>query len=174
MKNKNTILWIISLICPIIGIILLIVYKKDKDKRKSAIKGTIAGICIYSVVLLYFATHSTDYFNRDLNEWQKDVRSGNTVVTVIAASYCEHCHEYKPVINALANKHNINLYFYEIDTLSESDQDILTSTFEIPTYQGRVPFTFIMNDGAFVDSYEGFQTQAEIVAFFLETGIIRN
>ena len=174
MKNKGIIILIISLICPIIGIILYFVFRKDNNKKKSAIKGTIVGICIYAIGLLYFSTHSTDYFNRDLERWQRDVRAGNTVVTVIGASYCEHCQAYKPVVTALANKKNINLYFYEIDTLSEEDQSKLTDTFVLPTYEGKVPYTFIMRNGEFVDSYEGFQDQATIVAFFLENGIIKN
>ena len=174
MKNKNIILFIISLICPVIGIILYIIFRKDNNKKKSAIKGTVVGLCIYGIIVLYISTHSTDYFNRDINRWQKDVRAGNTVVTVIGASYCEHCQAYKPVVQALANKHNINLYFYEIDTLSETDQDKLTSSFDLPDYEGRVPYTFVMRDGQFVKSYEGFQDQSQISAFFLETGVIKN
>lgn len=174
MKKSNIILMIISLICPIIGIILLVIFKKDKEKKNSAIKGTIVGLCIYSIFILYFSTHSTDYFNRDIERWQKDIRAGNTVVTVIGASYCEHCQAYKPVIKALANKNNINLYFYEIDTLSEEDQDKLTSSFELPTYEGRVPYTFIMKNGTFINSYEGFESQSQTVAFLLENGIIKN
>ena len=174
MKKSGIILLIISLICPIIGIILYFIYKKDKQKKSNILKGIVVGVCIYSIGLLYFSTHSTDYFNRDISRWQKDVRAGNTVVTVIGASYCEHCQEYKPVIKKLANKNHINLYFYEIDTLSESEQDKLTTTFALPTYEGRVPYTFIMQNGQFVDSYEGYQSQSEVVAFLLQHGIIKN
>ena len=174
MKAKNIILFIISLICPVIGIILYIIFRKDNNKKKNVLKGTILGLCVYSVVLLYFSTHSADYFNRDIKRWQKDINSGNTVVTVFGASYCEHCQAYKPVIKALANKNHINLYFYEIDTLSEEDQKTLATTYELPTYEGRVPYTFIMKDGQYVNSYEGFQNQSEIVTFLMENGIIRN
>lgn len=174
MKNKNIGLLIISLICPIIGIILYILYKKDKNKSSYILKGTIFGLCIYSVFVLYFSTHSTDYFERDVERWQRDVRAGNTVVTVIGASYCEHCQAYKPVINVLANKHHINLYFYEIDTLSEEDQNKLTNTFPIGDYTGNVPYTFIMRNGEFVASNEGYGEELAIVNFFIENGIIKN
>jgi len=174
MKVKNAILWIISMICPIIGIILYIIFKKDKNKSQNIMNGIIVGFCIYSIFILYFSTHSIDYFNRNISDWEKDVKSGNTVVTVIGASYCEHCQEYKPVIKALANKNRINLYFYEIDTLSEEDQDKLQHTFELQNYEGRVPYTFIMKDGKFVNSTEGFQSKEDTVAFLLENGIIKN
>ncbi len=174
MKKKEIVLMLISLICPIIGIILYFVYKKDKGRKSSILKGIFAGIFIYSIIVLYSSTHSTDYFNRDINRWKRDVSAGNTVVTVIGASYCEHCQEYKPIIKALANKNHINLYFYEIDTLTEKEQDTLTTTFYLPSYQGKVPYTFIMQNGEFVDSYEGFQSQSEIVAFLLQYGIIKN
>ena len=145
-----------------------------KNKKNNILKIIVVVAFVLSIGVLYYSTHSTDYFNRDINRWKNDVSAGNTVVTVIGASYCEHCQEYKPVINKLANKNHIDLYFYEIDTLSEADQDKLTNTFNLPDYQGKVPYTFIMQRGQFVDSYEGYQSEAEIVAFLLQNGIIKN
>ncbi len=134
--KKSLLFWIISLICPVVGIILFFVYKnKDKELSGSSLKGSLLGICIYSVVLLYTSTHSTNYFDRSLDEWYSDIKSGKTVVTVIGASYCDHCKEYKPVIKKLADKNKLNLYFYEFDLMSEKDQDRLTTTFEIGDFK---------------------------------------
>ena len=172
--KKKLLLWIISLICPVIGLILYFIFKKDKEKSKSIIKGSILGLCVYSIVILYFSTHSTNYFDRSVDEWQKDIESGKPVVTVLGASFCQHCQEYKPVIAKIANKNNINLYFYEIDTLPEKDQQRLTTTYNLPDFEDRVPYTFIMKDKTFVASNEGFSNEQSTITFLRENGIIKN
>ena len=174
MKIKKYVFGIISLICPIIGLILYFIFKKDNESKKSIVSGSIIGLCIYSCLLLYLSTHQIDYFDRSIDSWEKDVKSGNTVVTVFAASFCEHCHEYRPVIKGLADQNHINLYFYEIDTLPEEDQKRLEETFPIQNYTGSVPYTFIMDGGQFVDSYVGYSNESAIRNFLLQYGIIKN
>ncbi len=171
--NKNIFWWILGLLCPPIGIILYFVWKKtDKAKSSNLIKGSIVGICIIGVILLFFVTNSKDYLKRDVNEWYEDVKSNNTVITVIGASYCGHCQEYKPYITTLADKHKLNLYFYEIDTLSEEDNNKLTTSFDLIDYQGSVPFTIIFKNGQAVATHEGYESSIMLYDFFKENGIV--
>ena len=173
MKKLAILWWILGLICPPIGIVLYFVFKKkDKEKSNNLIKGSIFGLCVYSLFILYLGTHSSDYFNRTVDEWYKDVSSNNTVVTVIGASYCSHCQEYKPHIKTLADKNNLNLYFYEIDTLSEEDENKLLNSFELVNYQGKVPYTVIFKDGQSIASHEGYESESAIYQFLLENGAI--
>ena len=171
--NKNIFWWILGLICPPIGLILYFIWKKsDKDKSSNLLKGSILGICIIGVILLQYTTHSRDYFKRSVDEWYEDVKSNNVVITVIGASYCSHCQEYKPYITTLADKHKLNLYFYEIDTLEEKDKNKLTESFELPGYSGSVPFTVIFKDSQAVATHEGFESNIKLYDFFKENGII--
>ena len=173
MKKKNLFLWVVSLLIPVIGIILYFVLK-NKDSKSSVIKGSILGICIYSILFLYLATHGIDYFNRSIDEWYDDIKSGNTVVTVLGASYCEHCQAYKPVIQKIASKNKINLYFYEVDLLSEEDEKRLTDSFYIGEYDESVPYTFIMDKGSYVAYHSGYQFESDITSFLWENGLIKN
>jgi len=173
MKKLAILWWILGLICPPIGIILYFVFKKkDKEKSNNLIKGSILGLCVYSLFILYLGTHSSDYFNRTVDEWYKDVSSNNTVVTVIGASYCSHCQEYKPYITSLAKKKNINLYFYEIDTMKEADVNKLENSFDLAGYSGSVPFTVIFKDGKALATHEGFESNVMLYDFFKENGIV--
>ena len=172
-NNLNILFGILGLICPIIGIILYIVWKKsDKEKSKHLMMGSIIGFLVYSIIILFLGTHSTNYINRDINMWEKDIKSGDTVVMVIGASWCSHCHEYKPMVTALANKNNINLYFYEIDTFEEDQANRLKNTFELPNYKGSVPYTVVFKNGVAVASHEGYESEQMMISFFMENGVL--
>lgn len=174
MKKKEIFIWIISLIIPVIGIVLYFVFKnKDKKLKSSAVKGCIVGFSIYSIFILYIATHGTNYINRNIDEWYEDVNSGKLVVTIFGASYCQHCQAYKPVIQKLARKNNIDLYFYEMDTLSEEDNERLNNSFNVGEYDGY-PYTFIMKNKELVDSYVGYQFESDIVTFLSQYMTIKN
>ena len=64
------------------------------------------------------------------------------------------------------------LYFYEIDTLSEEDENKLLNSFELVNYQGKVPYTVIFKDGQSIASHEGYESEAAIYQFLLENGAI--
>lgn len=84
-------------------------------------------------------------FNKD--EWMNTVNSNEYVINVIAASWCPHCQNYKPIIMDVAKKLKIKLYFIESDKLSSDDYKAYTTTYELSEYDGNVPFTFITHKG---------------------------
>ena len=173
--NKSYYWWILGLICPVVGIILYFIWKKnDKKKASNILMGTIIGFIIVAITFLYFSTNRKDYFNRTVQSWYQDVSSGNSVVTVIGASYCSHCQEYKPNAKVLADTYNLNLYFYEVDTLSEIDKDTILNSFELTGYNGSVPYTAVFNDGKVVNYHEGFENSDVLLNFFKESGVIKN
>ena len=173
-NNKKGLWWLIGLIFPVIGIVLYFVWKKNyKQRAKSVLVGSIISIVLCSLGLLYYSTHPRDYFNRDVSEWFNDISKGNTVVTVIGASYCSHCQEYKPVVKLMANKYDMNLYFYELDEMEEEDADVIKNSFELTGYSGSVPYTAIFKNGAVVDYHEGYESEAVLKDFFKTNGVIK-
>lgn len=174
-KNKPNLWWIVGLIFPLIGIVLYFVWKANhKEKAKSILVGSIISLFLNACTFLYFSTHQNDYFNKSVDSWYQDVSSGNTVVTVVGASYCGHCQEYKPIAKLLADKHKLNLYFYEIDELDEADSNKIQTSFELTGYSGAVPYTAIFKDGQVVDYHEGFESEAVLTDFFKNNGLIKN
>ena len=94
MKTNNY-LWIVGLLLPLVGLILIFtVFRKNKDAKSNLLVGVIVGFCLSAFALLAFSQRYSPYIVRSVDEWYKDVSSGNTVVTVFGASYCSHCKEY--------------------------------------------------------------------------------
>ena len=176
MKNKNinTLLLFLGILLPPVGIIMYFINrKKDKSLSKILLIGTIIGLIIYLFVALIVFT-KTPEDKRTVNDWHTDVNKGGIVVTVIGASYCSHCQEYKPVIRNLSKKYGFNLYFFESDILGKEDQDILYNTFELPNFEGYVPYTVIIKDGSPLISTTGFANKEATVNFLKENGVIKN
>ena len=118
-----------------------------------------------------------NYKERNVDDWYNDIMNKKEVLTVYGASYCSHCQEYYPVISKIANKYNINLYFFEVDTLNKENSeayDKLMNSFEISDYDGSVPFTYIMRDGQYVTSTTGFANRDLTMNFLKENKVIEN
>ena len=130
-------------------------------------------VCVLLLILLSVLLKQPTTKEITVQDWLNDVSSGKEIVTVIGASYCSHCQEYKPVITKLSTSNNFNLYFFEIDTLDSDDAKILTKTFDLPGFDGSVPYTFIIKENNVVDSTTGFSTRSKIVNFLESNGIMK-
>lgn len=173
-KDNNFKWWILGLLLPPLGLVLYFINrKKDRNKSKELLKGSIIGLLIYLFVALIFLIKEPED-NRTTNDWRMDVNKGDIVVTVIGASYCSHCQEYKPVIRQLSKKYNFNMYFFESDKLSKEEQGTLYNTFELPDFEGYVPYTVIIKDGKPLVSTTGFADKDTTIKFLKENGVIKN
>ena len=169
-------LWIIGLIIPIVGIVLYFVFKKkDKKESKKIITYSIVGLCIYAIGLIIFANRVGKYVQEPIvDNWYRDVTSGEKIVTIIGASYCSHCQEYKPVIEKLANKYKFKMYFFESDMLGADDLNKLEHTYQLEGFDGSVPFTFLVEDNRFITGKAGFASRELSIKYLTEIGVIKN
>ena len=141
--------------------------------------GLIIGVVIIvlGIVVISMNSKIPNYKERNVDDWYNDIMNKKEVLTVYGASYCSHCQEYYPVISKIANKYNINLYFFEVDTLNKENSeayDKLMNSFEISEYDGSVPFTYIMRDGQYVISTTGFANRELTRNFLIENKVIEN
>lgn len=155
--------------------------KKSKEKDTLNIKGIlIVIVCIAAFVGLSFllpngkkeesGNETTSEYK--VSDWSKDVKE-KTVVTILASTTCPHCQAYKPVITKLAKDNNFTLYFFELDALSQDEQNVVTSTFELTNFVGSVPYTFIVKNGKVVSDTTGFSTEDDTVKFLKASDIIK-
>lgn len=146
-------------------------------KKRSIIIISIVLIFILGLTVIALNSQTPDYKNRSVDDWYKDVTNGKKVITVYGASYCSHCQEYYPVITKLANKYDLDLYFFEVDTLSKENPDAydkLMNSFEISDYDGSVPFTYIMNHTEYKASTTGFASREYTINFLKDNGVIKD
>lgn len=173
-EKKKFPLWIVGFLCPLAGIIFYFIFRKSKKKESDRILvASIIGFVIFLFVELVINSHNNITKEVTVENWYNDVTTGKQVVTVIGSTTCPHCQEYKPVITALANKNKFNLYFFEIDTLSEEDANTLTTTYELDEYDGHVPYTFIINNNAVVSHAIGFKDRSATIDYLKDTKVIK-
>ncbi len=174
-KDFKKYLSILGLIIPIIGFILYFIYRKnDKKLSLNILKFSIIGFCIYCIILLAFSQKNNYVQEPIVDNWYKDVKSGEQVVTIIGTTFCPHCQEYKPVITALAKKYKFKLYFFESDILSKEDLDKLVNTYDLVDFDDYVPFTFIIKNDKYVTGKAGFANKESSIDYLKEFGVIKN
>lgn len=181
--------WLLGLILPPVGLILYLIWKKDrKQSAKSAGVGALIAAIIWAFVGLSFLLDGKNVAkgpntlqlqnvknsSEEIQNWYNDVSSGDYVVTILASSSCPHCKAYKPVITEVAEKEKFKMYFFEGDQLSNSDYKILTSSFELTNYEGSVPYTFIVHDKEFVSDTVGFKDEETTINYLINSGVLEN
>lgn len=107
----------------------------------------------------------------DVSSWYSDTQSDKYVITVIALSYCHYCADYKPKITEIANRNNVSLYWFEIDTMSEEDAQALQSTYKLEQYTGSSPYTAIIKGGEFVTDTVGYMPEEDTITFLTGAGM---
>lgn len=112
----------------------------------------------------YFEEYNvTTEFNKE--EWMNLVNSDYYVINVIAASWCPHCTNFKPVIITAAKESKIKLYFIETDKLSEEDKNAYVNTYNLENYKGGYPYTFITRKGKVLTEHAGEMSLDETLEF---------
>ena len=142
-------------------------------KNKMPIIIAIIVVIFALFIVLIKVNNSNDIEGKTVAEWAEDVKK-EKVVTVIGLTTCAHCQEYKPQIISLAKRRGFNLYFFEVDTLSEEDQKTLTTTYDLADYTDRVPFTFIIDKGEYVTGRTGFSNINDMTEYLQEYNVIKN
>ena len=179
MKKKFKSWWIIGLILPFIGFpIYYLTNKMDKETKTNLLTGTIIGTAIWVFVGLSFminVSNPAQKQNREysISDWLVDIEKSEPVVTILGLTTCSHCQLYKPTIEKLADKYQFKLYFFEIDELSDEDRDIVINTFELQTYEGSVPFTYIVKDKKILAEDTGFNDRDYTYQFLQDHKIIK-
>lgn len=191
-KNKINLWWLLGLILPPVGIVLYILWRKNKkEKAKSIGTGTLISIIFLiflGVSLLPNKENNSNDDNsknilkemdvskagKEVSEWYKDASSGEAVVTVIASSTCPHCQNLKPIITASSKKNKFKLYFFEADKLKDEDYQIISNAIELDGYEGYVPYTFVIKNKEFKGSNTGEMTDSVLKDFLIQTEVLED
>lgn len=180
-KVLITLIWILGLLLPPVGLVLYLVWRKNKKEyAKNAGVGALVATCIWAFLGLTLLidtkgkdkVESTDYqiYNADINEWIEATKSDEPVITVIGLTYCQFCKKYNPVINKIAKEKGIKLYWFDADNYGEDNFSTLTSTYEL-SYEGSSPYTLVTKNGEVVGEHvEGYMEENETNSFLSELG----
>ncbi len=110
-----------------------------------------------------YSTEKLKYVeDSNVDDWVKATKKEKIVVTVLALSYCHYCELYKPIITEYAEDNGYDLYWFEVDTMSDSDYLLLTSTFEENSYDESSSYTFVTYNNEFLGDYLGYYSKEEV------------
>ena len=110
---------------------------------------------------------------KDVTSWADNLKDEEYAVTVIALTYCSHCHNFNPVITKIANDYAIPLYWFEIDDLTEEESAIVTDTYKFDEYTGSSPYIAVTHKGEVVSEHVGEMTKSATIKFLKEAGAIK-
>ncbi len=106
-----------------------------------------------------------------MKEWVDATKNKEYIVNVVAQTTCKYCLKYKPVMEKVHDEYDFNLNWVDIDTLSFSDKNTFTHTYDLTDYKGT-PYTFITYDREVVDYLSGSKEEDVLVQFLKDNNVI--
>lgn len=114
------------------------------------LKKKVIILCVVALILLIGALVadkmlSKNYFNEiTFNEIITKMNEKDSFVLCISQTTCNHCQSYKPKLEKVANKYNVNIYYIDVDLLTEEEKKELTKYVSI---SGGTPSTIFIKNG---------------------------
>ena len=105
----------------------------------------LVSICIIVLIGAVVADKilGKNYFNEiKYKEVIEKIENDESFILVISQTECSHCNSYKPKIEKVANNHKLNIYYIDVDLLSDEDYDSFKSYI---SFDGTPATVFIKN-----------------------------
>lgn len=105
----------------------------------------LVSICLIVLVGAFVADRimSKSYFNKiKYEDLIEKIENKEDFVLLISRTTCSHCVTYKPKLRDVANKYKVNIYYIDVDLLSDDEDDKLTSYIN---YDGTPVTVFLRN-----------------------------
>ena len=158
-------------------------------EKKNIFIGNIVIVGVVVIVLLFAAMVSKEknveknirIHNISFAEYKEKALSDEFSIFLIGRGTCSHCVEYKPLVNQVASKYNLDVYYISLDNIEyedyvylHDDVGVLKNQFDeeknpmIPT-----PVTVIYRSGHEVDSVLGNVRQEGFLDLLVKNGVVK-
>lgn len=133
-----------------------------------------------------FTSSNTSYkVADDAAAFEKVVNSKDITVSVFGRNTCYYCNIYKPVYNAVAEKYNLDIYYFDSDSYDAKEyQKIMKLGLKIPAECNSTgeesllsdgfgtPLTILTKKGKTIDCISGFVDRETLIAKLVENKLI--
>ena len=100
----------------------------------------LAGVFLVDYII------SKSYLNKiSYNDVIEKIEDKESFILLISQTTCTHCMSYKPKLEEIANKHKIEIYYIDVDLLSDEDFDKLDSYLNFA--DAGTPVTLFVKNG---------------------------
>lgn len=118
---------------------------KLKLKNKIIILVSACLVILAGVFLVDYII-SKSYLNKiSYNDVIEKIEDKESFILLISQTTCTHCMSYKPKLEEIANKHKIEIYYIDVDLLSDEDFDKLDSYLNFA--DAGTPVTLFVKNG---------------------------
>lgn len=165
------------------------VFMISGDKQKVLTSSATTDYLIDLVDAYYnanFTSNNTSYkVAEDAKAYEKLVDSKNVTVAVFGRNTCYYCNIYKPVYNAVAEKYNVDIYYFDSDSYdAEEYEKVLKLGLKIPAEcnsSGKeallsdgfgTPLTILTKKGKTIDCISGYVDRDTLIAKLTENKLI--
>ncbi len=144
-------------------------FKKFIKKYK-----TLLIVIVLLIVFIFGSVFIVDAKDKkEMKAWKDEVDKPQYVVTTLAASYCQHCANLKPIMNEVQEEYGFKLYWYEHDTISSYSKDYLESAYDLKDNGfDAYPYVFITYKGDFLGYFTGERDKEALIAELQKYGVI--
>ncbi len=108
------------------------------------------------------------------NEWKALYDKGERFVFTVVQTTCGYCKMFKPVLNKIAQEHDVPIYYVDVLTLSDQDFESFmnTVTYFKENERWGTPLTLIYEDKQEIDVLNGYVEEEEVLAFLEENKML--
>lgn len=116
---------------------------KDKKKKITVIIASIL-VVIGAITYYFISSYNSNLIEVNYNELKEKIDNKEDFVLCISRTTCTHCQDYKPKLKKVGYKYNIDIYYIDVDLLSDSD---LTKFKDNVSFDGSTPITVFFKKG---------------------------
>lgn len=144
--------------------------KKFWKKYKIVI---IVAVSVLAFVALSVLSEGSRKVESGLEDFKANFTNDEYSIAVIGLTYCEHCHNFSPIIRKISKANNLPLYWFDIDALSNEDSSYLYDLFGEYGYEGASPYIAVINKGNIIANHTGEMDEEATIEFLKESGVIK-
>lgn len=116
-----------------------------KDKKKKFIVIIASILVVIGAITYYFiSSYNSNLIEVNYNELKEKIDNKEDFVLCVSRTTCSHCQDYKPKLKKVGYKYNIDIYYIDVDLLSDSD---LTKFKDNVSFDGSTPITVFFKNG---------------------------
>ena len=85
----------------------------------------LCGVCLLILIGAFIGDRilGKDYFiELNYNEFMEKIENKKDFILVLSQTTCSHCASYKPKIEEVAKEYKVNIYFIEVDMMSDDEK----------------------------------------------------
>lgn len=142
-------------------------------EKKIFILASIILFLLIIILLIYNNNNKSRLYEINTDEVIEKVNNKESFILCISATYCDHCNSYKPKLEKISKKYQIDIYYLDYDKYSSNKQEEFRNYI---SFDGGTPVTLFINEGiekTTVNRINGNVSEEKIIEKFKNNGFIK-